>query len=39
MNGEINNPLTYEFEDAFLIVKVISSENKITLSDSTQSIK
>lgn len=39
MNGEINNPLTYEFEDAFLIVKVISNDGKITLSDSTQSVK
>lgn len=42
MNGEINNPTSYEFEDAFLIVKVVSAasgDSTITLSDSTQSIK
>lgn len=39
MNGEINNPTSYEFEDAFLIVKVVSNDDKIVLSDSTQSIK
>lgn len=39
MNGEVTDPVRYDFEDAFLIIKVVQNDNKITLSDSTQSIK